>query len=361
MLRPSKRFLWRAFLLLSLPLQLGILQFLKVNPSWVEANYTEGFYNVYFNILNAVFSVFPFSLGDVIYGLLVILIFRFLVKLFRRKIKLSWGILFKTTGCLSLFYFLFHVSWGLNYYKTPLHHQLEIENDYTSVQLINFTEELIDKTNFIHTSITSDTLAVQFERPAKDYKAFVFDDFKKISFTTNRIENLDVKGSLISLPLSYMGFGGYLNPFTLEAQYNYKVPSYKYPTLIAHEMAHQLGYAKENEANFIACFVNMNSDNLKLKYAGFSYALRFCLNEIYRRSPEDFERLKQDINPGILKNFAEIQTFWDSYKNPVEPFFKSFYNNFLKVNNQPEGLKSYSYVVALLVNYYSQNSLPSSN
>ncbi len=158
-----------------------------------------------------------------------------------------------------------------------------------------------------------------------------------------------------------MGFGGYLNPFTLEAQYNYKVPGYKYPTLLAHEMGHQLGYAKENEANFIACYVTMNSQNLKLKYAGFSYALRFCLNEIYRRSPEEFERLKLDLNPGILKNFAEIQDFWSSYNNPLEPLFKSFYNNFLKVNNQPEGLKSYSYVVALLVNYYSQNSLPSSN
>jgi hypothetical protein len=242
-----------------------------------------------------------------------------------------------------------------------MHQQLKIENDYNTEQLISFTEELIEKTNTIHNSITSDSLAVEFEKSASTYKSLVFEDFNKIEFTSNTIDKLNIKGSLISLPLSYMGFGGYLNPFTLEAQYNTKVPGYKYPTLIAHEMAHQLGFAKENEANFIACFVNMNSDDLKLKYAGFSYALRFCLNEIYRRSPEEFERLKQTLNIGILKNLAEIQEFWSSYKNPLEPLFKSFYGNFLKVNNQPEGIKSYSYVVALLVNYFSQNSLPSSN
>jgi len=37
--------------------------------------------------------------------------------------------------------------------------------------------------------------------------------------------------------------------------------------------------------------------------------------------------------------------------NPLEPIFDLFYSSYLKSNNQPDGLKSYSYMVALLVNY----------
>ena len=39
-----------------------------------------------------------------------------------------------------------------------------------------------------------------------------------------------------------MGFSGYLNPFTHEAQADDLMPLFNTP-LTAHEMAHQLGYA----------------------------------------------------------------------------------------------------------------------
>jgi hypothetical protein len=46
-----------------------------------------------------------------------------------------------------------------------------------------------------------------------------------------------------------------------------------------------------------------------------------------------------------------MERFWDAYENPMEIFFKVFYGSYLKVNNQPEGMRSYTYVVGLLVNY----------
>ena len=354
----SKTLYWRIFILLSILIQFGLVQILKSDPHWVQSYYTEGFYSFYFNILNSIFSLIPFSLGDVLYILLIFLMLRFIIRVFRKKVKLRWNLFFRIIGFVSFLYFLFHFSWGINYYKVPMHEHLEIEKEYTTQQLISFTEDLIIETNKIHKAIAQDTLAVEFEKPVNHYKELVFEDYERIYFTTNTINTLNAKGSLLSLPLTYMGFGGYLNPFTLEAQYNDMVPPYKNPTLIAHEMAHQLGYAKENEANFIAAFVTMHSEDEEMRYAGFSFALRYCLNEVYRRSPVEYARLKEKVNPGIIKNYNQLSEFWNSYENPLEPFFKSFYGNFLKVNNQPEGIKSYSYVVALLVNYYSKNSLP---
>ena len=64
-----------------------------------------------------------------------------------------------------------------------------------------------------------------------------------------------------------------------------------------------------------------------------------------------------DVNPGILKNYKETREFWEAHENPLEPFFKLFYGHFLKANNQHSGMESYSYVVALLVNYFGDKDL----
>lgn len=354
--KPNK-ILLRTVIVLSLPLQYLIIQFLKNQSEWVEEYFSQGFYPSFSRFFQLLFGWIPFSMGDILYALIFIVLLQKIWFIIRRQARLHY--FFQLYTLVSVVYFLFHVSWGLNYYRVPLHKQLDVKQGYSTEELTNFTEFLIDKTNRIHSDIThNDSLAVVFEDNLDEVDAMVFKSLNTQGFLNQNIKTHSLKPSTISLPLSYMGFGGYLNPLTLEAQYNYLVPHYKYPSLITHEMAHQLGYAKENEANFVACYVTMNHDNKKIRYAGFTYALKFCLNDIYRRSPEDFDRLKSKVNPGILKNYKEVQVFWENYNNPLEPLFKEFYGGFLKANNQPQGIESYNYVVALLVNYFTKNSLP---
>ena len=154
-----------------------------------------------------------------------------------------------------------------------------------------------------------------------------------------------------------MGFSGYLNPFTNEAQVDGLIPVFKFPTTSCHEIAHQLGYAAENEANFIGMLATVNNDDLYFKYSGYTFALRYCLIEIYKLDPEKYNTILESINLGIRKNYQEIQDFWQSYQNAFEPVFEKTFDSFLKANNQSKGIKSYSYIVALLVNYYNNNPL----
>lgn len=350
---------WHLVLSLLLPVQILVVQFLKFQPQWIENHYSMGFYQTFSKLFQAVFSIIPFSFGDLLYAFVILYLIHKVRLLFLKRLKLRWSLLLQLTAWASIIYFWFHVSWGFNYYRLPLHAQLEIKNDYSADELARFTSQLLNKTNDIHDLLSkNDSLPVIFQDTEAEYREMVFKNMDSIDFLNQKVSYQSTKASLLSLPLSYMGFGGYLNPFTHEAQYNDLVPKYKYPSLIAHEMAHQMGYAKENEANFVSCYTNMHSKNLKLKYAGYTYALKFCLNELYFSSPDDFELLMKKVNPGILKNFKEIRKFWESYKNPLEPLFKKFYGNFLKVNNQPQGIESYNYVVALLVNYYNEKSLP---
>ena len=131
-----------------------------------------------------------------------------------------------------------------------------------------------------------------------------------------------------------MGYSGYLNPITNEAQINGMVPAHRWPVISCHEQAHQLGFAKENEANFMAVMATLNNEDIHFQYSGSIFALK--------------------VHPGILAQYQLSRDFWDEMDNPLEPLFDLFYSNYLKANNQPGGLESYSYMVALLVNYDKQ-------
>ena len=127
-----------------------------------------------------------------------------------------------------------------------------------------------------------------------------------------------------------MGFSGYLNPFTNEAQVRRLIPTYKFPTTACHEAAHQLGYAAENEANFIGSFAAIHNEDIYFKYSGYTFALRYCLAEIFKRDPEIYYRILPSVNKGILKNYQEVQDFWMAYENPLEPIFEKTFDSFLK-------------------------------
>ena len=84
--------------------------------------------------------------------------------------------------------------------------------------------------------------------------------------------------------------------------------------------------------------------------------MRYCVNEIARRDLDTYRELLTTINPGILKSYKEMRDFWKSYENPFEVISKLFWDQFLKANNQSNGIKSYSYMVALIINYYEDQS-----
>lgn len=342
------------------PIQLLLIFILKKNPNWVEAYYSEGLFLSISQLQHYLTSWIPFSLGDIFYSVLVIVIFIWIITLFKSKMKKIGTRVLESLAFISLIYFLFHLFWGLNYYRLPLHQSLGISAEYTKEDLYEFTCDVIQKANTLHSEMVSnDSLKVDYKFKQKELQQLVFEAY---SATENpdlkfqyQVKNL--KKSLFSLPLTYGGFGGYVNPFTNEAQYNYKIPAYKLPTTMAHEIGHQLGYSKENEANFIASTITMEAENKFLRYSGLTFALKYSLNDMYKKDPLLFEALIAELNPGILENYKEVREFWQAYRGPFELIMEAIYGNYLKVNNQPQGMKSYSYVVALLVNYYSKQHI----
>lgn len=329
-------------------------------PEEVDRYYSNGIYPYLAQFSRVGLGAFAISLGDCLYGIVILLVCRWLW-MKRKTWRNQWkDNVLQILSVLAIFYFFFNLFWGFNYCRQPLFEKLKLEHDYSDADLYAFTQKLIAKTNAIHGQIASDdSLKVEFPYTQEAVFKMNLNGYQNLarSYPEFTYTHLSVKKSLFSLPLTYMGFGGYLNPFTNEAQVNYLGPMYNFPTTTCHEMAHQLGYASESECNFIGFLASTKNDNIYFKYSGYSFALRYCLRNWEIRNPEIRKQLMKTIHPGILKNYQESEDFWQQYESFVETGFKIFYDNFLKFNQQKDGLESYSKFVNLMVNYYKSYEL----
>lgn len=341
-------------------LQIITLKIIRFFPEVVEHFYSNGFYVYLSKFSRIILGEIPFSVGDCIYFILIV----FALKWFwnkRKSWRLNWrNNLLTVLSVLSVFYFFFHILWAFNYYREPLFEKMSIERDYTDADLLTFTKKLIAKTNAVQSQITkNDSLKVVFPYSQNQVFEMNQNGYKNLSkeYDFFTYSHLSIKKSLFSLPLTYMGFGGYLNPFTNEAQVNYLGPMYSFPMTTNHEMAHQMGYASESECNFIGFMSSIKNDNLYFQYSGYSMALRYCLGNWQVRNEKILKQLLKTVNPGILKNYKESQDFWKQYQTPIETGFHAFYDRFLKMNQQKDGMDSYSKFVNLMVNYYKERPL----
>ena len=312
------------------------VSYCQAHPDTVRNHYTLGIYPWIQHAREWLLQRIGFSVGDVFYALSFLFVIGWLSKnrklLFKKPLRSSLHFV----GFLALLHAYFLLSWGLNYYQTPLTAIQKTPHTYEEWALESTAEALLQNTKILHTKlVVNDSLAVVFPTAKKSY--------------LNQLNPSPVKASLWSIPLSYMGYAGYLNPFTGEAQVNIAMPTLALITTAAHEQAHQTGIAAENEANFRAYLTTIQHADPHIRYAGYSFAFRYCWAAMYRLNPGCASELAQDIPLGIRKDYKKLQAFWNDHQNPIQPYIDQFYDFFLKANGQTQGTKSYSQVVAFLV------------
>ncbi len=350
----------KLFLAVLFPLQIVFIKILGQFPNFIDTYYSNGLYLFISKTLRYLLGWIPFSIGDLLYATLTIFLIRWFIKNWKNFYKNPKQTFISVFAFLSILYFLFHLLWGMNYYRNPLYKTLALEKEYTTEQLLQVTENLITNVNNIHLKIApndSTKAVIPYDRSQIFNKTIDGYTILQQQYPKLNYQPRSIKKSIWSLPLTYSGYSGYLNPFTNEAQVNYLIPKYHFPLVSCHEEAHQIGYAAENETNFIGYLACMENPDIYFNYAGSTFAIRYCLNEVYRRDENKYEYLLQKLNLGVRKDFQESQNFWNSYQNPMEVVFKYGFDLFLKSNNQQKGIKSYSYVVALIVNYELKEGL----
>ncbi|MGB3152239.1 MAG: DUF3810 domain-containing protein [Maribacter sp.] len=350
----------KSVIAISLVPQILLVKWLGSHSEWIEHYYSNGLYPFVSQIFRFAFGWVPFSIGDVIYLSLGIAAIFYVYRNRRPILKNKVGFLRNIVMVLSIAYFTFHFMWGFNYYRQPLRTKLQLTETTDYKELVSFTRALVHKTNQAQLKITRDTskiVTIPYSQKELFDKTLIGYEELSEQYSFLNYRRPSIKTSLFSTALTYMGYAGYLNPFTNEAQVNGLLPNFRFPVVTGHEIGHQLGYSAENETNFIGYLVAANNDDQYFKYAAYSYALGYCLSDIRRGDEEIFNDLLEELNGGVKLNFQEMADFWNGYENPMEPVFKSIFNSFLKANNQTKGIQSYNAVVSLLVAYHREYPL----
>ncbi|MCD5382642.1 DUF3810 domain-containing protein [Candidatus Gracilibacteria bacterium] len=334
-------------------IQMLFIVLISRHPEWVEKYYSNGLYPFISRLLRKLLGWIPISVGDLLYLLFVFIVLKWLWYLFQTRLYPLLEHIYALGAFISIVFFVFHLFWGLNYYRLPFYERLDLNSlEFTQEELLQTTQNHIDKLNNIHHLIEENdsvAIVVPYKRTAIFRMASAHYKNLKIDSVALHFKTRSIKGSLMSKPLSYMGFSGYLNPFTGEAQVNREIPKSNFPATTCHEMAHQLGYASEDEANYIGYLACITSEDAFFRYSGELLAVQHLLYAIVQHDKELYREYYDKLHVGIQRNIQQNRDFWDSYQNPFEPYFKKFYDLFLKANSQKEGIDSYNAMVGYLV------------
>ena len=136
---------------------------------------------------------------------------------------------------------------------------------------------------------------------------------------------------------------------------NTTMPVFTQPYTTCHEIGHQLGYAKENEANFAGYLSARLSDNPAFRYSVYFDLYLYAARELYVRDSMLLKPLKAQLSPSVRADFRELQRFNRKYENPFEPQVRELYDRYLRANRQPQGMRTYNEVIAWLIAYGKKN------
>ena len=339
----KKRF-WAGLLLAQ------FLLFFILSKIDVVVTFFERLFEIQKSFHQLLFSSIPFSVGDVFYILLISIFVFFIFKILKQNSRKKYALKFLVL--INVLYFIYQISWGMLYFQKPLLEKLpEKELELSYIKQLTF--EYLEKCRKTRSLVKEDQSGVFTIIDINVIKDEILNNQPQLPSSLNNKKGTGIqafKSSLFKPIMSYSGILGYYNPFTAEAQYNSALPSTYIPFTLSHESAHQLGYAREQEANFIGFLIGENSTNLDLKYSTDYFVLKSLLNFLAERDPEFVKEILAEYSPEMQRDRLAEKLFVKKHEGLLDVFF-GFTNDLFLKSNQQDGSITYSYFIDLLVRY----------
>ena len=329
----------------------------------VENGYANSFFPSFSGILRLLFGQIPFSVGDLLYSFAIVwlawklaLFFRYVLKRksgaeYRKRFKLF---IYNTIIVLSVIYIIFNLFWGINYNRKGIASQLGLpEQKYTTEELREMNCLLLDKVNASKRSLLEHQTVYPgnkqlFDKVELAYKNLAV-EYPFLSYTP-----ASIKSSMWGWFGNYAGFTGYYNPFTGEAQLNTTIPKFLQPFTACHEVAHQIGYAKEMEANFVGYLAAKASPDTLLHYSVYLDLFTYANRNLFMNDSSSARRYAKDLDSSVKADILEWRKFNRQHQGKLEPMVRWAYGKYLQSNQQPNGISSYDEVTGFLIAYYKK-------
>ncbi|MDD2496730.1 MAG: DUF3810 domain-containing protein [Desulfitobacteriaceae bacterium] len=356
----------KILLILLIPAGILLTKIAAYFPQGVEIIYARGFFPIIGRSLSKINGVFPFSLGEISVVILIVYWATSMIRALygavlhkaRKRTSLA-GWLVNFLAFAGVVYFIFILVWGLNYYRLPFSEIAQLTlKPASEKELAQVCEKLIDNANNLRVAVKEENgvMKVSGTKPTLPKRAQA--GYVNAAKTIPQLggEYSPAKKVFLSETLSYTGISGIYFPFTGEANFNGAMPDVMLPNTICHEMAHQRGFAREDEANYIAFLTCRDHPDIDFQYSGTVLALNYALRALRTSDNEAVEHLIVKYSPGLKRDLEDIVQFWSKYQGPVERLSYDINNLYLKSNQQKDGVASYGRMVDLLIADYRKNN-----
>ena len=309
-------------------------------------------------------------IGEYVYLILIIiLIINSILSLYKLKNKINTES-FRTnllrfgkqlTLKLVQLYVVFMLIWGLNYQKSSpaKSFDLKMDTSYNAVQLDSLSLYLMKELNKTR-QILSDSVIEKTEVDQVFRNSILNYRLVKNRFPQLHLDKPVLKEAAFPSWGDYLGYLAFYQPITGEAIVRTDVPLLTLPYTSCHELAHQMGYASEAEANFIAFVVATESSDALLRYSMLLQMFTYCQSEHlgFIAKTGNFEKWKTIVNrnkamldPKVIGDRKKIKDFFIQRQHLLLPASTSLYDQFLQWNKQAKGIKSYDEVLLWVLAY----------
>lgn len=325
-------------------------------PELVETAYSRGVFPVIGQGLSLLTGLVPFSVAEAIVWSLPLLGLGWLVWALWRagtRARRAVALIATLAVALSVTYTGFVFLWGLNHSRQPFAEIAGLEVRPASVdELAALCAALIEQTNALRREVREDADGVMaLNGTARDAlrRAQLGYDRAAALYPVLGGRYGAPKGVLSSEWWSYTGTAGMYFPFTAEANVNIAMPDSSIPFAACHEMAHQRGFAREDEANYLgylACRLHPDAD---FRYSGLLGATVHAMNQLYRFDPDRHAQLRAGFGDGVLRDLAVRSAYWQAHEGKVSEVSDRMNDRYLKAHGQADGVRSYGRMVDLLL------------
>ncbi len=337
--------------------------FLCISSSFADFfnEYISGFFRFLFAQIS---NILPFSLAEACLILIPVFLFfiiRYVWKYRCNSHRATVVTLICTFSIASMFLSSFVLTFSAGYRGSELEDKLGIEAvEIDKNDLYNSAEYLIKEINELSSRIEYDeekfsVMPYSFSEMNKKLIE-AYDDFgEKYDFIHNFYSRL--KPVMLSEAMSYAHITGIYTFFTGESNINIKFPDYTIPYTAAHELAHQRGIAREDEANMMAFLISMESDDDYIKYCAYVNMYEYVANALYKADRSLFKKADAKLSKDVYNEQVAYSRFFKKYSKSVTSQISGAVNNAYLQSQGTEGKKSYGMVVDLTVAYFKHNSL----
>ena len=327
------------------------------------------FFNIYIGsasrtILATVTGILPFSVAELIFILLPFIAFIaiwYMIK-YRCETKKSANVaLVCILAVGSLFLSSFILNLGMGYRGTKLDEKLGIETEPVSAEeLYAASIYLAEKINALEPQIhynNEDFSIMPYGFAEMNDK--LIDAYDRFSEDHYFIKNFKsrLKPVMFSEVMSYTHVTGVYTFFTGESNINVSFPDYTVPFTAAHELAHQRGITREDEANMVAFLVCIGSDDPYIQYSAYMNLYEYVSSALYNADQKLYKKSTQALIIDAYNEMVAYGNFFQKYERSVASKVSGTVNDiYLKVQGTG-GRKSYGMVVDLTVAYLKVNEL----